>query len=102
MTVARAVAVGLLAAALPACAVSKDKEAPVTSDESVGACNADAARFAIGKPWTTELGEQARVAAGAATLRVIRPGQMITDDYVSDRLNIELNESGIVTQLRCG
>lgn len=34
--------------------------------------------------------------------RVIRPGSMVTQDYVPERLNIELDEGGVITRLRCG
>jgi hypothetical protein len=65
-------------------------------------CNADRAAFAVQQPITDELAERARLAAGAETVRVVRPGQPITMDLRMDRLNINLDGAGAVTQVRCG
>ncbi len=35
-------------------------------------------------------------------VRVIAPGQAVTMDYIATRLNIELDENGLVVRLRCG
>jgi hypothetical protein len=35
-------------------------------------------------------------------LRVIRPGMMITMDYSESRLNVEVDDQGRITALRCG
>ncbi|MWD27726.1 hypothetical protein E0K89_009595 [Aquicoccus sp. SCR17] len=34
--------------------------------------------------------------------RVIKPGDMVTQDFVPERLNIETNELGVIENLRCG
>ncbi|MBT8409005.1 MAG: hypothetical protein KJN93_05215 [Alphaproteobacteria bacterium] len=34
--------------------------------------------------------------------RIIAPGDMVTQDLDPERLNIELDESGFITGLRCG
>jgi hypothetical protein len=36
------------------------------------------------------------------TVRVIRPGTMVTRDYRTDRLNIMLDDKDIVTKVYCG
>jgi len=61
----------------------------------------DATRF-VGKAATSALGTQARDAAGAASVRWIRPNSMVTMDYRTDRLNITLDAQGRITALRCG
>ena len=66
------------------------------------ACNADAARGAIGKAATPEVVEQARREAGAAIARVLRPGQVVTMEYRGDRLNVDVDEGNVVTGVRCG
>lgn len=54
------------------------------------------------------IGEQAPDAKALATLegpkrvRVIGPGDMVTMDYLAQRLNIETDAEGIVLRLRCG
>lgn len=114
MIVARAAAILLPAVAMFGCstagrtsndqsaAPASTQETPVSPSSESTACNAAAASFAVGKPWTAELGEQARAASGAKTLRTIRHGDMVTMDYQADRLNLELDEAGRVTHVRCG
>ncbi|MGF1550582.1 MAG: I78 family peptidase inhibitor [Sphingomonadaceae bacterium] len=67
-----------------------------------GSCDADAAGELIGKPASEALGQRALELSGAAALRWIQPGQMVTMDYREDRLNIELDEANRVKALRCG
>lgn len=33
--------------------------------------------------------------------RIIRPGMAVTMDYSPDRVNIEIDESGTITGVRC-
>jgi len=56
----------------------------------------------VGQPYTDALGEDARQASGANSLRRIEPGQAVTLDFREDRLNIELDANGTVTRVRCG
>ena len=65
-------------------------------------CNADAANSAVGKAGTPESLEQARVAAGAQVARILKPGQVVTMEYHSSRLNMMVDESGMVVRLTCG
>ncbi|PCH95989.1 MAG: hypothetical protein COB84_05405 [Rhodobacteraceae bacterium] len=34
--------------------------------------------------------------------RVLRPGALVTMDYIESRLNIHLNGQGIIVKLKCG
>jgi len=74
----------------------------VTPPPSAGRCNADAARFAIGREPTPDLVERARAESGSATVRVIRPGDVVTMDHREDRLNLDVNERNAITGARCG
>jgi len=65
-------------------------------------CNADAARGAIGKAATPEVVEQARRESGAAIARVLKPGQVVTMEYRGDRLNVDVDDGNVVTNVRCG
>jgi hypothetical protein len=65
-------------------------------------CNADAARGAIAKAATPEVVEQARREAGAGIARVLKPGQVVTMEYRGDRLNVDVDDGNVVTNLRCG
>ena len=72
------------------------------SDETLGSCDADAARDAVGKVDTAEVMEQARVAAGASTARTLKPGQVVTLEYHGSRLNLHVDEANVVVDLGCG
>lgn len=89
-------------ALLPGCTAVTAKEEPVPAVVSAGACDAAAVQHLIGKPETAAAGAEAQRLSGAARMRWIRPGQMVTMDYREDRLNIDLDASGRITGLRCG
>lgn len=38
----------------------------------------------------------------ATTVRIIEPGMAVTMDYSETRLNIELDEKGMITRITCG
>lgn len=65
-------------------------------------CDARAAAGAIGERATRTLLERARVAAGAQTARFLRPGEAVTMEFASGRLNLELDRRDIVVAVRCG
>lgn len=65
-------------------------------------CDADAANASIGKAGTPESLEQARVAAGAQVARILKPGQVVTMEYHGSRLNMMVDENGVVMRLTCG
>lgn len=65
-------------------------------------CDADAAKAAIGQPSSDAVVEQARIAAGAKSTRVLRPNQPATMDFRDDRLNVRLDDVGVVKSLDCG
>lgn len=72
------------------------------SDETLDDCNPDAARSAIGKEATAEVVEQARVAAGAEVVRTLAPGQIVTMEYHASRLNLSVDDRGVVVDVSCG
>jgi hypothetical protein len=65
-------------------------------------CNADAARGMIGKTATADVVEQARVAADAEVARTLKPDQMVTMEYHPSRLNIDVDDDNVITNVRCG
>ncbi|WP_460116659.1 I78 family peptidase inhibitor [Pseudomonas sp. S2_C03] len=96
----------LLAASLLAgCSnTSTDSAAdPVAAtDTGHSRCEATAAEFAIGKKASPELLEQARVRAGAQNARILKPNDMVTLEYRSDRLNLSTDNSLVVNRVNCG
>jgi hypothetical protein len=112
-----ALPLALLVTALAACATPSDTDAvaspPVTSPPAAepsqpaptppqASCDADAARGAIGQVATQDVVEKARLAAGAQMARTLKPGQMVTMEYHQSRLNLDVNEGNVVTNVRCG
>jgi peptidase inhibitor I78 family protein len=65
-------------------------------------CDASKAQFAIGERASSELLEKARVAAGAEVARFLRPNEPITTEFLSSRLNLNLNAKDVVHSAYCG
>ena len=75
---------------------------PAPSPDMAQSCNADAVRGAVGKVATPDVVEQARRDAGAAIARVLKPGQVVTMEYRGDRLDVDVDDGNVVTNVRCG
>ena len=45
---------------------------------------------------------QAKEDAGATDVRVLKPYQPVTMEFIGERLNIEIDEKGMVSGVRCG
>lgn len=88
-------------AAPPAAAPPADAPPPA-QPPTAQACDADAANGAIGRTATTEVIEEARIAAGAVVARTLAPGQVVTMEFRGDRLNLMVDEANVVTGVRCG
>ncbi len=99
-------AVTITLLALAACAPKQEtvsQPAPAAPAETAAACHADAAQAYIGKPADEATVAQAQQAAGASgDVRVIKPGQPVTMDYRGERLNVEVDEHGVIVKITCG
>jgi hypothetical protein len=65
-------------------------------------CRASAAGFAVGAVYDIHLGERARRAAGAISVRVVGPDDIVTTGYKMGRLTVIVDASGRVSKLSCG
>jgi positive regulator of sigma E activity len=65
-------------------------------------CSAAPAQGLVGRKATTQLGTEAVRLTGAATMRWIGEGDMVTMDYREDRLNIHLDAKNQVVKIACG
>lgn len=98
----------LLATGLSACAqqppanASSGATLPRPPVSAAGQCNEDAAQFAVGKTADATLAEEVRVRAGVQRVRMVRPGQMVTMEFDTARLTLELDANGRVVRARCG
>ncbi|MCF4997395.1 hypothetical protein GIW70_24040 [Pseudomonas syringae] len=74
----------------------------VATDAGHSRCEAKSAEFAIGKKASPALLEQARTKAGAQNARFLKPDDMVTLEYRSDRLNLNTDNNLTVTRVNCG
>jgi hypothetical protein len=79
----------------------KEGEIP-TRDDQRFACDAAPVQAMVGQVATQALGTEAVRASGARTMRWIRPGEAVTMDYRTDRLNMHLDAQNRVTRITCG
>lgn len=61
---------------------------------------ADALSIWVARHWAEA--QETVTGGNVATIRVIRPGDNVTMDYRTDRLNVELDENDVVTRVYCG
>jgi Peptidase inhibitor I78 family len=65
-------------------------------------CDATSAQSFIGKRKSDSLGKEAMQRTMTNIIRWIAPGQPVSMDYRTDRLNIEVDEREIVIGISCG
>lgn len=86
----------------PAAGAADDALQPAAPGGMNDPCDASAVQSLIGQEATEEVVEQARTDAGAETARTLRPGQAVTMEFREGRLNVDVDENGTITSLRCG
>ncbi len=102
-----------MALTLPACAPvgsgagdgsprSSAADAGMAAQTTTPQCQPQAAQDALGRKGTPALAEEARRAAGAASVRLIGHDEMVTKEYQASRLNLLLDEGGVVAKIYCG
>ena len=72
-------------------------EKPVTAGTGDDACGAAALQHLVGEP-----AAEHTFGSGDQPVRIIPPGLSVTMDYNPERLNVETDESGIITRIYCG
>lgn len=82
-------------------AATPDQEV-ATTPPPVGTCDASQVEGLVSQPYSEELAEQARQDAGAAQVRMLKPNQPITMEFLGERLNIEVDDKNLVSGVRCG
>lgn len=69
---------------------------------SGGTCDAARAQSLIGQPAGSAAAAQARKLSGARVVRFLRPGQVVTMEYLAGRLNLVLDDRNRIRTIRCG
>jgi hypothetical protein len=94
----------LAMAAMPGLAASDGNDAGRLAAPQVLAalpCDADAAGFAVGQSFTPALATEAQRAAGASSVRTLRPGIAVPLVMMEGRLTLVLDEGRRVIEVHC-
>ena len=67
-----------------------------------GECSAKGLENMVGRIATPSLISQAKRRSGASVARVLRPGQIVTMEYLNGRLNVNVDEKNRVKSFTCG
>ncbi|MET0311793.1 MAG: I78 family peptidase inhibitor [Burkholderiaceae bacterium] len=86
----------------PGTVASSPAPAPAPAPVPAGECNAAPGQYAVGQMAATALEEELRVRTGSQTVRVLRPGQMVTMEFNGRRLNLDVDATGRILRVRCG
>lgn len=73
-----------------------------TAQTTPRTCRAEAAQDAIGTPAGLGVTEGIRRRVGARTVRVVRPGEMVTMDVRPDRVTITVDAQQRIARITCG
>lgn len=95
----------LLAGALLATGCAQQPPAyqpPAAPPATVGECNAGPAQFAVGRDQNAPLVEEVRQRSGSREARVLRPNQVVTMEFNSQRVNVIVDAANKVAAVRCG
>ena len=67
-----------------------------------GECSAEGLGDLVGHIATPSLVNRAKRRAGASVVRVLKPGQIVTMEYLNGRLNVNVDEKNRVKSFSCG
>ena len=87
---------------VPAASEVPPSSIPAASPADALACDSAKAQWTLGNPADAALLEKARANAGAELARILSPGQAVTMEYRAERLNLRVNEAGVVQSVNCG
>jgi hypothetical protein len=91
-----------LSCVLSACAVPVPADGGSAGGTPVAACDATHVAWAVGQVADDALVEKARVESGSTSVRVLRPGMVITREFNGARLNIRVDNEHKVLSVSCG
>jgi hypothetical protein len=66
------------------------------------ACDARPVQDYVGRPGEAGAIEGIRRGSGAKTMRVVRPGEMVTMEFRADRVTVTVDGHRIITRITCG
>ena len=84
------------------CTAAPPAEAEAPVHGGGGNCNAAPAQKLVGRARSQAVGAEARRLSGAAALRWIPEGTMVTMDYREDRVNLRVDSKDRLIKVDCG
>lgn len=81
---------------------STDTPAPQPATNPTLGCTSAAVVHLKGQVATPTLLEQARLQAAANSARILTPSSVVTLEYNSQRLNLNVDDQGVITRVSCG
>ena len=67
-----------------------------------GSCDASQVQGLVGQTYSDAMQAQAKEDAGANDVRLLKPNQPVTMEFIGERLNIEVDDKGVISGVRCG
>ena len=67
-----------------------------------GVCTAGPAEALVGEHYRRHVPTRAKRLSGARVVRVVMPGELVTQDFREDRLTIRVDHRRTITAVRCG
>ncbi|MDF7777679.1 I78 family peptidase inhibitor [Sphingomonas sp. AOB5] len=74
---------------------------PASTPAPPTACGAEKVGKFVGKKRTDAISTEVAKLSGAKSIRWISPGMAVTMDYREDRLNVALDDKGVITRFYC-
>jgi hypothetical protein len=96
---------GAFAVGMSSCSAEPAKSAPAAVADSAapaGKCDASPLGWTIGQVADDALVERARKESNSDSVRVLRPGMMVTREYNGARLNLRVDNERKVLAYNCG
>ena len=98
-TVAAILLAGVVACAPEADQVVTGGNAPITSASGLEERLPDTCKL---DNYQSLVGQQLAAPPAGIDARIVRPGTILTQEYVSSRVNFHVDEAGVVTKVICG
>lgn len=75
---------------------------PQPSPPYAGQCDDAKLGWAVGKQATADVVERVRVESGSQSARVLKPGQMVTMEFIAGRVNVYVDAANRIERVACG
>ncbi len=91
-----------LALSLSACMTAPVPATGGRLPSSAATCDAGPVAWAVGKPASADIVERVRIDSHSRTVRMLRPGQMITMEFSAERVDIRVDGANVILAVSCG